>query len=341
MARTLRNRSASLVGLCLMLWVMAALPAAAQKAGSDVIEGGFELREGVVVDPKRELVYVMSVERAIDAVALGDGRLAWSSKAASKPLIVADDRLVGQVEARGSSLLELAILDAASGEERAASQLELPDAVRVYIGNGPHGRFLTSGFAESAEAAIVTWEFRPMPLRGVDRGPDPAGDPAVPGVEREEELKPVSGAVGISLAEGTLQRLDAGAAVERGLRNTSRSVTNRLDADAPFVEGVSSDGRYMTRSRRVEDEKGGYYLWRVSDRRTGNEVGEVRNAFAAFAPFFVQKGIIYYEAPEREVARERGLEREPLRLQAVDLESGEAVWAWPIRDTSQTDPLPP
>jgi hypothetical protein len=331
-----RWRFDCLVGASCLLSVLASFPAAAQEPDG-VIEGAFELRDGVIVDPARELVFIMSVERAVDAVALTDGRLAWSSDAAVKPLMVVDDRLLCQIERQGALMLGLALLDPESGKEQATTEMELPPSTRVYVGAGPLGYFATKAFAKSPETALVTWTFRPLVARGIDTESGIAGDEKAAALA--EGLRPTSGAFSFDMADGA--KRSVGLAEATGLRNNSTQVANRLAKDSAFVEAVSADGRYIIHSRHVDDDKGGYYLWRISDRQSGGPVGEFRNSIAAFSPFFVRDGLLYYETPAHAELNREGVRAEPLSIRAVELDSGKEVWSWPVRDTSVSGPQPP
>src|SRR3954451_11434324 len=65
---------------------------------------GIELRPGIVIDPDRRVAYIMNPEGGIDAVELTGGRRLWTSRAAAKPLALAEggDLLVSQAEPSGA-----------------------------------------------------------------------------------------------------------------------------------------------------------------------------------------------------------------------------------------------
>lgn len=331
MAPRPRHCLALLAGAWALSFGAFAFQTAAQGPEADVIEGVFKLREGVIVDPKRKLMFVMSPERAIDAVALDSGRLVWSSEAASKPLIVGDDQLIGQVEPTGAPVLELALLDPGSGKGQTTTKVDLPKEVKVYVGMGPRGIFRSDGYVAGAQEVIVGWKFVPLSHRGMEN---------IPGLPTDKG-PPVQGAVSVTLPEGKVQQVDAASVEKRGLRNSSSSVANRLGGSTPFAEGVSSDGRYMVRGRRVKDDKGAHYLWQVIDRRTDKTVAEFQNPTAIFAPFFIREGVLYYETKPYIEHAATGDVVSPLQIRAVELSTGKEIWTWPIRDTSLRGPLPP
>jgi hypothetical protein len=328
MAPTPRHCLGLLAGAWALLLGAFAVQTAAQDSGAGVIEGAFKLREGVVVDPKRKLMFLMSPKQAIDAVALDSGRVVWSSDAASKPLIVGNDQLVGQVEPTGAPVLELALLDPESGKEEATAKVDLPKEVKVYVGMGPVGIFRSDGYVAGAQEVIVGWKFVRLSHRGAGPRPTDLGPP-------------VQGAVSVTLPEGKVQQVDAATVEKRGLRNSSSSVANRLDSPTPFAEGVSSDGRYLVRGRRVKDEKEAYYLWQVIDRNTEKTVAEFHNPSAIFAPFFIREGVLYYETKPSIGQRATDDVVLPLHIRAVELSTGKEIWTRPFRDTSQRGPLPP
>jgi hypothetical protein len=85
---------------------------------------------GVVADPAAERLYLMSPKGGIDAIGLASGNLLWTSKAASKPLAVFDDRLAAQAEAvGGSNCLPIVLLDTKSG--RVISTIAVPTPMGV------------------------------------------------------------------------------------------------------------------------------------------------------------------------------------------------------------------
>jgi hypothetical protein len=63
----------------------------------------FELRDGVVVDPDRQEMYLMNPGGGIDAVTLADGSILWSTKEAAKPLALVGNRLVTLANPAGTS----------------------------------------------------------------------------------------------------------------------------------------------------------------------------------------------------------------------------------------------
>jgi hypothetical protein len=124
------------------------------------------LRPGIVLDPNENVIYTMTPE-GISAVDLQSGTKNWTTTAAAKPLAVSNNLLIGQVEPTDrSSRLELVTLDTrAGGSVRMRSVAQLPNSVRVAIGQTIEGRFETDARMLNNNA-VVTWRFEGRPLKG-------------------------------------------------------------------------------------------------------------------------------------------------------------------------------
>ncbi|MGH7713957.1 MAG: hypothetical protein ACREOG_21940, partial [Gemmatimonadaceae bacterium] len=129
--------------------------------------GGGVLRPGLVVDAAAGVAYVMAAAGGIAAVDLTSGAPRWTSTAAGKPLALAGDLLVAQVQPRapGSPLEIVTLRTRARGERAARATARLPSGVRATLGETLHGTFNLSAQAAGADV-ILHWTFLPEPRRG-------------------------------------------------------------------------------------------------------------------------------------------------------------------------------
>ena len=85
-------------------------------------------------------------------------------------------------------------------------------------------------------------------------------------------------------------------------------------------------------------------MWQITERATGKPIGEFEYN-AAYTPFYVRDGVIYFQSVATEqgsgMTSEMGSETTPFSFRAVDLKSGNLLWSRPVRDTSYRGPLPP
>jgi len=334
----------------------------------------FELAPGVVVEPDRRQVFVMSPDGGIVVVDLDSGSEVWRSQEAAKPLTIVGDLLVSQAETPGpDNEMRLVSLDVGrQGEAVSQGLVKLPPNVTPLIGQSATRTFnaLALPAAPQADRANVTWEYVERPLRGVADGPmqwlpgeappvvsaaaamggTPGGPsladaaPVEPGGEAvvmrgEIEIDPASGAV----AAAAPRQLDAAP------QTATVGVGAAAAPAAPdvTVAGIgqpqfpSADGRHvMTSQRTAQEPAWEKYLWTVYRRDDGQKVGTIRN-FVRYAPFFVHENRIVFQAPPHARAIDGEVVEEPLQIRAADLETGERLWNQPVRDTTDRDPQPP
>lgn len=135
------------------------------------------------------------------------------------------------------------------------------------------------------------------------------------------------GAVGLDLAMGKAVPLEEAQAVT-SIRTSGRD-----------RELASIDGRHILRSERLEATLGNRYRWTVTDA-TGTKIAAI-DAPVSMAHFVVSGNRLLYVAQPS--ARKVGsqLVQEPMRLRALDLESGVELWSAPITDSEYRGPFPP
>jgi hypothetical protein len=302
----------------------------------------FQLRPGVIVDMDRRLVYVMSAEGGIDAVELAQGIRVWSTKQAAKPLALAGDLLICQAEPPGAgNVLEVVTLDTQQrGQRVVTGTMELPAGVAVSL-----DETLNSSFGASAGAfagdAFVSWEHSKRLIKGI-----PPGDPEIVG----EVAPPERAAAEPSVTSGTF-RMDLSSGVMSSVppeevpvalapRPPDLPVAERL-ARVSGPQLLSADGRHVLNTQRIADtsvwEK---YRWTIYDRGTGERVGEFKS-HVSLGSFFVLDSQVIYETGPYLRRTENGLVDEPLKIRAVDLQTGQELWSWQVRDTTFRGPFPP
>lgn len=318
------------------LVVLAATACAA--TAQEPTPGAVALREGIVVHPTAAEAYVMAPGGGIEAIDLDSGTVRWRSDAADKPLVLVEERLVGQVEpetAEDTNRLELAVLDVrAPGERGAADSIELPQRVRVSVGDTLEGSFRVSG-RPSDGAADVSWTFTPIPRQGLLPPPEEQGaQDALEGTSGGA----VSGSVRIEVATGEVARSETAMPESAQPTPAWKLPAAEIDERANLPQYLSADGRHVLVSERIADDRvWEKYRWTVHDRESGRQIGETRS-HVSFTPFVVRDGMLVYETTPYIPP---GGSEEPAKLRGVSLETGEEVWSVPVREVVWRGPVPP
>jgi hypothetical protein len=294
------------------------------------------LHDGVVVDAARGVAYVISPKGGIDALDLATGNVRWTSKAAVKPLAVVDGNLVAQAVTVDSGELPVVAFDA-KGAVKQQLRIELPAGVRAQVADGPSRRFRTEAFASEDGALVVTWAAsESRPVQGL-LDQDAAGTPDTGALSAQE---PLSGAARVDLSSGRVAEVPSAKA--QSLQVAARAATAGKGLDLRR-QLASLDGRHVLTSERIvqSGESGAQrrYRWTLTDA-SGATVGTVE-APVGRANFVVAGTQLLYVAPQ--VARAEGnrLVEEPLRLQALDLRTGAALWSAAVVDTAFRGPFAP
>ncbi|QDU36250.1 hypothetical protein Mal4_05340 [Maioricimonas rarisocia] len=82
------------------------------------------------------------------------------------------------------------------------------------------------------------------------------------------------------------------------------------------------------------------YTLKVCPRETRQQVGRL-TSHVAVAPVLVAGPVALLEAGPVTRVSEGGLQELPLRIRAVELDSGQELWSRSIRDTRYRGPFPP
>lgn len=310
----------------------------------------------VIVDTTQGEAYLTSPEGGVAAVELAEGRQLWRSTAAAKPLAVAGDHLIGQVEsATPENKLGIATLDRRQGGRSISEKsVALPEGVIASAKIGPTQAFRAQAEVSDGEAN-VSWEYEERPLRGMPTGPRKTlpGERARESKALEKETEaPDSGssrAARAPVVRKGMFRLDleSGAVTPRAAESATPRAAVQPSSSFAHLAGVpepqflSADGRHVLSSTRVGDdsvlEK---YLWTIYNRDTKERLGEFRSQ-VSFTPFVVSQSKVIFVTQPFASRSATAMVEQPLQVRAVDLASGRELWSQPVRDTTDRSPPPP
>ncbi|MCP3959416.1 MAG: hypothetical protein GY719_16320 [bacterium] len=304
----------------------------------------FELAPGVIVDPDRQVVYLMRPEGGMEAVLIDDGDLLWANESADKPLGVHGNLLVAQADPKGpgdsTGVLPMFLLDRVTGEARLDLPLRLPGEVPTRLDSGPGGALEVAVQVREGEL-LVGWRQDQVDLRAIPGGPEP-----------REALREFDGAFRIDLGSERAmpvspQRLAPRTPTVRSTADGIRPAQSphlSLDDGPVIVEIESGDGRHLLISQRVAPGVSEEYRWTILESATGELAGRVR-ARTSFAPFFVREKTIIFEEDSTGDFVDGRLTFGPRQLRCVALgdgasTAGAVLWEHPLRDTTYRGPLP-
>ncbi|HYY55987.1 MAG TPA: hypothetical protein VE842_01585 [Pyrinomonadaceae bacterium] len=314
------------------------------KAQGDDNADGVELRPGLLIHPTLNVAYVMTPD-GVAAVDIATGSKQWTTNAAAKPLALAGNLLISQVEPRtAGNRLELVALDIQRrGAPTVRGATEMPANVRVSIGETLQGTFLIEAHPV-ANNVLLDWSFRRVPRRGMrGKSEDPEqmksrdAEPLGQGL-RQVETTTTGGELRMSLSTGAVTRQDS-----RTLSlNTQKSRPNVLLSERVSDEGESryesADGLHILASERVADDRvWDKYRWTVYERSTGRRLGEFRTHLS-FNPFVVRDSLVIFETTPFVL---RGAPTEPAKLRAFSLSNGREAWSVEVREIVYRGPYPP
>ena len=295
------------------------------------------LRPGIVIDPVANVAYTMTPE-GVAAIDLTSGAKRWTSNVAAKPLAIAGNRLISQVEPKTrTNRLEIAVLDTRErGAVMTRGAVELPAFVRVAIGQTLEGKFETETRV-TANSAIVSWRFERQLMRGlVEESETSRSDNARPEAQPAGVQRRAEGALQVDLTTGAVSATDASLATAAAPRRWIMSDAEKIPGTAG-TQYESADGRHVMASERVGDERTwAKYRWTVFDRSTNNRVGQFQTHLA-FMPFVVRDSILIYET----TPYIRDGKEEPAKLRGVNLATGQEVWSVEVRELVYRGPFPP
>jgi hypothetical protein len=300
----------------------------------------FELRSGVIVDPGRCLVYVMNPKAGIDALDIEKGTLVWSTNQAAKPLALAGNRLICQVETKSlGNELKIAILNVQEqGQRVITNSIKLPSNVRISINETLNTSFNTYGRIHEGEL-IVAWKYSYRPIKAIPPQ-DPERDKKEQSIPKSDMPKITSGIIRLDLSSGKMSSLREEdlriSLIPRGLNLVAQE---RL-ADIKGIQFIAADNAHVLTSQRVaNDSVWDKYRWTIYERTTGEQIAEIKN-HRSYTPFFIFNSMIIYETGPYIRRINKSLVKEPLKIRAFNFQNGEELWSWQIRDTKYRGPFP-
>jgi hypothetical protein len=269
------------------------------------------LRDGVVVDTAANSAFVTTPGGAINAIDLTTGTSRWTSAAAVKPLVVADDTLVAQAAPSEGEQLVVVTIDKDSGAQKTRSKVSLPENLKATVVDSPSQKTLVRGLV-SGNAVLVSWAIQSRTARGM--APDNGDGETVSGAARVDPETGATVAVAAPAESGVLSNLT-------------------LDQ---MMQMASADGNHVVKSEAGSAP--GLYRWTVSTA-SGARIGSVELPLSV-APFVVSGTRLFYVASPSGSRTSERLVMEPLRLRCMDLGSGAQLWAVPVMDAGSVMPPP-
>lgn len=321
--------------------------AAAQQTAAQ--QPGAILREGIVADPARGLVYVMRPGGGISALDLTTGSVRWTTMQGDVPLAMSGTTLLAEESPRTSGgLLAVASLDVVAGGRRVArATTALGEGVRVGVGESLDGTFSLVPARVAGGDVVLHWRFVPAPLKGMEED-DSVARPVRPFggalqlTPRTTRLRAV-GAVRTPTSVRAAGVRDVALAPPprpRWLLSGDQRLTSAAAAarSAQGTQYESADGRHVLVSQRVADDRTwDNYRWSVFERATGQALGEFQ-AHIPFSPFVVHNGVVVFETTPFVRA---GQAPEPAKVRGISLASGREVWSVEVRELVYRGVLPP
>jgi PQQ-like domain len=313
---------------------------------------GPALHDGVVVDPANGAAYVMSPGGGIEARDIATGNVLWKSDAAAKPLLAMDGNLVAQAPPNAAGDLVVVTLDARKGSPKDRTEIKLPPGQRSQLTDGPSRSFRAQAFPSGEGSVIVSWTAEQgRALQGV--APPELEVPQVDtkdagSAERRAEILAAAherrrGAFRLDVASGKAAPVPfAEAQAKAPVLSARIAGGGGGDKAAGGVLGslTSMDGRHVLTAERSGSDLSNRYHWTVTDAATGAVAGAV-DAPVSMAPFVVSGTRILYVAEPGMRKEGSQFVQKPLRLRALDLQTGAEMWEAPTVDPLYRGPLPP
>ena len=319
----------------------------------------FEFAQGVVVDTRNSVVYMLNSRSGIDAVSLSTGEVIATSTDEARPLLLYDDVLLAAQD-RVDTLRVIA-LTMTDLKPKFALDLPLPS-------RAPTGSFHAGARIDGNEI-IVQWRavwrrVSAIPMRepanfatGFARV-DPWSGRLIASGEGELRVPPAQGlaipAAAQKLADDgklasrlcptdnlvvALQYVEKDGKKEMGLRrwrsDTGKNMPDKVLFDSEYVfRDFSRDCRHLLASKEMDG-----WVWRIYSTNTGEQIAEIHNPLPG-PEFFVSKSNLIYQSPAAGQIVDGRLRIDPPRLVAINLDNGKELWARPIGEPTYAGPYP-
>jgi hypothetical protein len=292
--------------------------------------------DSALLAPRLGLAFVMRPGGGVEALDLASGAVRWRSDKAARPLALVGDRLVAQAEPGGPGALALVMLDTRNGVERSSARVPIDAAVTASTNDSAGTTFRAWADASGSQLA-VSWEHSSL-SGGASQGYLPAAS--------EGQTPSVGGGEASFTVQGSSLQLEEVNAlsptVERSVRRAALEEVSVAAVRSSGRQLLSADGRHVLVSERVASAefRMDHHRWSVYDRESGAKLGSFRSIVSS-APFVVVGRTLYYTSPSHVLRRDERLARRSAMLRAVDLGSGNELWAKSVRDPAFRGPFPP
>jgi len=297
----------------------------------------FELSPGLIIDPTRNRIFVMTQEGTVGALDLSNGQSVWNNQDAAKPIGVAGNQVIAQAESHDLNKFNLVQLDAEKGTTVALKHFAMPAGVSASVTQTLYGNFNAIASRSDGDT-VISWQFSRTPPRGVapntkpNLSPKGAGPPPLlikPGEKKRGTFR-------ISSTTGSVQEIPATTAPA-----SSGSEGKGVSQEPGKTQFFSRDGRYVAVSERTgNDPQLNKYTLRVYDSQSKAKLAEFQSHLAIVRFAVVGKELIYEQSPYYQ--RTDGGEIEvPRTVKVLDLSSGKELWNTPVRDVTYRGPFPP
>ena len=300
----------------------------------------FQLAPGIVVDAAQGQIYSMDVNGGIKDVDVKTGRTVWNTKDASRPLGFVDNRLLGQMEhLTSNNALEVADLDPLTGKTLSSTSAPLPPQVVPSVVPTLKGDF--TAFADTLPNgdAVISWQYLQHTPRALPPGTKPALPPADGSKAGAAAGSLLRGAFRLDRATGVMQQISAAAAPSVPPELISPQVQpSGVAENRQFLSG--DERHYLVSQRNAGSLSTQKYTLTVYDRQSRSRIGAFQSPVST-VPFYVTDSLAVYELGPSLQRTAAGLVEQPRTIRAVDLRTGNEVWATPVRDSTYRGPVPP
>ena len=314
----------------------------------------FEFAQGVIVDPARSLVYVMSPKGGIDAVALSGGAVLATTMRAAKPLLLYDDTLLAQAEGK-DGVLSLVGLKANDLDPAFTVDVPLPSGVQALVSLRLGATFYASA-RKDGDVITVQWRSVQRRISGVPTREPGHVSTGFARIDARNERLIASGegeppgSAKDTILGSSAERLSPHCASDDGATaiqyDRDQVTLRRWNKDGESLSDIplfgseltfrtfSRDCRHLLASKA---ENG--WSWYIYSVATGKRLTEVHSSRPG-AEFFVwDDSLIYEAAAEGKLVSGQFAMVEPHRLQAIDF-TGKELWTRPIREITYRGPYP-
>lgn len=257
---------------------------------------------------------------------MATGETVWVSESGDYPLLMADERLLTQVDGKAGQLRLVSLGLDRQAEPLGQIDVELPEGVVATVDDTAIRSFDVEARATD-DGIFLAWTERVQPVAAVER------------LQKEAAIR--SGIGRIDMEEESYEPVNE-ADVRKAFAEPPPDLTDseRLKG----VEGVqfrSADGRFVLISELVADNRvWENYQWTIWSRDTGEKVGSFRS-FLRLSAFAVMGDVLLQEIPPHQRISGDQAIATPLSMRAIALDRGEEIWSRAIRDTQFTGVLPP